>query len=147
MRKLAVFAVVSVMVLSLAAPAAADHGEDVDGLWWAVDRDTGGNGDGSFMLLRITEKRNGDFRVTLTDFWASAGCDPAAPIRLRSSTGELVGNVLTVDYDRIRCVDDAEPWASDVTITYTLEGNTLLDEVVVVDPNDIRNVRWHHIWG
>lgn len=101
MRKLTVLVIGLVLVFGIAAPAAASHGAQFEGLWTAIDEF-----DDSFMTLQITEVgRDGLFRVILTDFLATEGCDPDAQFRAFSTTatGDPGNGRFFATFDQIRC--------------------------------------------
>lgn len=85
MRKLAGLGTILVLVLGLAAPVAAEHAEEVEGLWAARDI-----ADGSLMLLTVREidDDGGIIAANFVDFWATGACVPPSVFVARD-VGEL----------------------------------------------------------
>ncbi len=149
MRKVLLIAAVVTLMAVPAGQAAADHGEPVDGLWWAVDVQPDGSGDGSFMLLRVRERPGGSgyFRVVFIDFLATGACDP--PARFRGVDNDALfddgaGNdegrmALFVELDRLRCGRGSAPTADSFYLEFdVVDTDTLVDNFGIV---------WHHIRG
>jgi hypothetical protein len=104
MRRLTALLLSLVLLVALApSPAAADHGEAVDGLYWSTDA-----ADGSFQLLRVRERPGGDFTVRLFDTWATQACTTPSPVVAVDTTASFdasVGNLLvTFEPGELRCL-------------------------------------------
>lgn len=129
-RALGVLAMVLVMLVAFATPAAA-AGTSFSGSWEAIDID------GSHMILTVS---GGDsVRVTFIDRFASA-CAAAgarAGIGTLRGSGTVTGDTMTVDFDGIRCSNNIVLFPEGITLefTYDPETDTLGDELVT----------WHRI--
>ncbi len=104
MRRLTALLLSLVLLVALApSPAAADHGEAVDGLYWSIDA-----ADGSFQLLRVRERAAGGFTVRLFDTWATQACAPPSPVVAVDSTAsfdEGLGELsVTFEPGELRCL-------------------------------------------
>lgn len=99
MKRWAIIAILIMGIGAVAAPVSASHGEDYDGLYWAIDEV-----DGSFMLLRITERPDASLRVVLFDTLGTVACDPDAPVRAAGSAAIDVDGDLAGEFTRVRCL-------------------------------------------
>lgn len=143
MRRITILLVTLGLVVGVAAPASATHGEPVDGLWWAIDAV-----DGSLMIMRVTEQ-GGDsefFTVVLTDFWATGACSPPSVYRGRSTSAMYddgtIGNpkALFVTFDHNRCFGRSTPTSASFDVRFGVVAD---DQTLSLDDGTL----FHHIRG
>lgn len=143
MRKLTVLVTAMAILIGGTAPAYADHGDAVDGVWRASDVD------GSQMQVTITEHKNatGFFTVVFIDSRATGACTPAARMRA-ITTGALFGprtdgptSALFADFSDITCFGNSVPTWPD---GFHFEWDVIVDNEIMVD---LEGVVWYHVRG
>jgi hypothetical protein len=111
MRRLALLAMVIMLVIGGAVPAFAGHGDAIDGVWQAKDP-----WDGSLVTLTITEHlgNTGYFTVKWVDTRSERGCSPAARWEAMTTNALYHGDkILYADFTDIRCGGRSEMLAVD----------------------------------